>query len=289
MTVADEYSMTVSATTTNNEDTAETGLASANPVSAATLSGQLEAFGSTFVLAPTWSLRVRAEDNVLLSAFVEHDVAVLLQSEMQARNFNRSWREDVAPSLCADARRVYEEENAGGSSVISETMSMELFARAFNAKCLKTEMQLAYFPSDSAMTDFAIELDGVVLGVSVTRAPAHFTLADAERLLQKKLGGVLKSTAACYNAEWRKQILHIWARTPRVARLLEQAYSLQAAELVANTLCLVTYCGSLPELFTEKLAARPFRSRKLKGAKDEQHLRILQESDPIRFNNSSKL
>lgn len=248
----------------------------------------LGAFGSTFILAPAWSLRLGADDNVLLSAFVRHDCALLLQSEMQPRRAYKDWHLDVAPSLCDDARRVFETDNAGGSSLVSEAMSMELLCRVFGARLLKTEMELLYFPSDSAMTDFAVEMDGVALGVSVTRALSHpaspLTLTDAVRLLSKKLAGVLKSTAACYNVEWRKQILHVWARSARVARLLAHAYSLLEPSLIADTLCLVTRCSSLSEIFTEKTKIRAPQAKKLRGAKDDRHCQILQESDPLRMN-----
>ena len=252
-----------------------------------TEASMLDAYGCTFILAPAWSLRLGTEDNVLMSASVQSDMALLLQSELQPRCAYQEWRFDVAPSLCADARRVYEEENAGGSSLISEAMSMELLARAFGAKLLKTEMQLAYFPSTSAITDFAVELDGIELGVSVTRAMSHpdspLTLEAALRLLQKKLSGVLKSTAACYNASWRKQVLHIWARSAQAARLLEEAYALLAPELIHSTLVLVTRCNALPEIFTEKATARPPQAPKPpKGLKDEAHRRHLRESDPTR-------
>lgn len=136
-------------------------------------------------------------------------------------------------------------------------------------------------------TDFSVTLEGVELGVSVTRAISNptspFALDDAVRLLRKKLHGVVKSTAACFNADWRKQILHIWARSEKVAHLVEQAYALIEPELVADTLCFVTRCSALPELFDEKATPRKAAQR-LKGAKDAEHLRILQESDPTRSN-----
>jgi len=252
------------------------------PPSAATLG----AYGRTFVLAPAWSLLLGAEDGCLLRACVRQDCALFLQSEMQPRRSYKDWQLDVAPWLCESARRVYETDNAGGSSLISEAMSMEMLCRAFGASLLKTEMELAYFPSESAMTDFAVEIDGVKLGVSVTRALSHpssqLTLDDAVRLLSKKLAGVLKSTAACYNVGWDKQILHIWARTLKVARLLEQAYSMVDPLLRADTLCLVTRCSSLPELFTEHMKPRARPPRQLKGTKDLKHCQVLLESDPMR-------
>ena len=53
------------------------------------------------------------------------------------------------------------------------------------------------------------------------------------------------------------------------------------AALVADTVVLVTVCSGLPELFTEKQRAPPPRApRAPKGQKDEQHLKVLRESDP---------
>ncbi|KAL3903436.1 MAG: hypothetical protein SGPRY_011674, partial [Prymnesium sp.] len=253
---------------------------------AAEWSGTLDAFGCTFILTPTWSLRLGADDNLLLRTFIRHDCALLLQSEMQTRRTSDSWLLDVAPALCPDACRVLEADNAGGSSLISEAMTMELLAVAFGARLLKTEMELAYFPSESAMTDLAVEIDGVPLGVSVTRAVSRpsspLSVEAAMRLLDKKMSGILKSTASCYNVSWQKQILHIWARSSRVARVVEEAYSLLEPALKADTLCIVTRCSSLQEMFTEKTKARPSIPKKLKGVKDERHCRILAESDPTR-------
>ena len=47
----------------------------------------LGAYGSTFVLAPAFCLRLRAEDSLLLEAAVRHEgLAVLLQSELSGRH-----------------------------------------------------------------------------------------------------------------------------------------------------------------------------------------------------------
>lgn len=46
----------------------------------------LGAYGSTFVLAPSFSLRLGAEDSLLLRAAIQHEgLAVLLQSELSGR------------------------------------------------------------------------------------------------------------------------------------------------------------------------------------------------------------
>ena len=133
----------------------------------------------------------------------------------------------------------------------------------------------------------------IELGVSVTRAfcgpHRPFLAEDAERLLRKKLGGVLKSTATCCNADWRKQLLHVWVADEAAADVLYDAYARLEPALVADTVVLVTRVAGLPELFSEK-AAPPqsrTRTRALKGAKDEEHLRVLAESDPTRKRGSA--
>ena len=53
----------------------------------------------------------------------------------------------------------------------------------------------------------------------------RFGAAEAEALLRKKLRGVLAATEACYNAGFRKQLLHVWAASRGIARLLEVAHA----------------------------------------------------------------
>merc|ERR1719271_1242464 len=122
----------------------------------------------------------------------------------------------MAATLCAeellhaDASRLLSVPNAGGASRVSEAMSIEIMARAFGARLLRTETEIFYFPSNGAITDFTIELEGIALGVSVTRAMsapgADFGTPQALQLLDKKLRGVIRSTASCCGA-WGKQIL----------------------------------------------------------------------------------
>jgi len=192
---------------------------------------------------------------------------------------------DMAPTLTDDAMRLLTEDNAGGSSSISEAMSFELLHRSFGAKLDKTEMELRYFPSNGAMTDFSVTLDSIELGISVTRAlqPPNaptYSEADAELLLRKKLQGVLQSTRTCCNATWTKQLLHIWAQSTTIAEKLQLVYERLEPELLGETVVLVTLCQGLPELFGERVRVERRRCRELKGIKDERHLAILAESDP---------
>lgn len=246
-----------------------------------------DAYGQTFVLAPTFCLRLGAEDALLLSAAVKQEgLAVFLHSELSGKpQLSDTFEDAVAPCLTTDARRVWTEDNAGGSSRNSEALSMEVLARALKAVLHKTEMQLRYFPSNGAITDMCIAIGGEELGVSVTRAlgPPHraFTDEDAVHLLSKKLSGVLAATATCYNASWHKQLLHVWAGTTSIAQALERAYAALPPALTADTVVLVTVCHGVPEIFDEKAPARLCRApRPRKGEKDERHLQLLRASEP---------
>lgn len=248
------------------------------------------AFGCTFVIAPSWSLRLSAEDALLLVPMLHTSgFAMCVRSELQLRRIDAEWMYHVVPTICGDASRVLFEDNAGGASSISEAMSMELLARSFGARLTHTELELLYFPANSAMTDFCVELEGVHVGVSVTRAMQStnplaptFGIAEATSLLQKKLAGVLASTSTCFNVDWKKQLLHIWAESASVEEAIHQAYEGLPPELTADTVCLVTLC-TVPELYNEKRSVaegRPCVQRPLKGAKDDRHLRVLRESEP---------
>ena len=84
--------------------------------------------------------------------------------------------------------------NAGGNSVESETLSFEMLKKSFNAKLLKTEMEVSYWPMGGSITDYVCYMFDSIIGVSVTRAMKYngeFTYEDANKLLVKKLKGKL--------------------------------------------------------------------------------------------------
>ena len=89
-------------------------------------------------------------------------------------------------------------------------------------------------------------IDSLKIGVSVTRAFAYppetpYTNELAEELLEKKLAGVLESSANVSPEDaWEKQILHILAYTPdHQARVLESYQALDPS-LTADTIVVVT-------------------------------------------------
>jgi len=133
--------------------------------------------------------------------------------------------------------------NAGGNSLASEVLSLEVLRMLLNAKLSRTEMQLTYMPSGK-ITDYSCVIRGAQYGVSVTRALKFggvFTRSDARALLEKKLFGIQQSTRNVCEERWSKQILHIFAFDVNVAALLaHEWHSSISAELKANTTVLIT-------------------------------------------------
>ncbi|XP_078657425.1 AAC-rich mRNA clone AAC4 protein-like isoform X2 [Branchiostoma floridae x Branchiostoma belcheri] len=123
-----------------------------------------------------------------------------------------------------------------------QVLSCELLYRLFGAQLLKTEMEVTYFPQGGALTDYTCQLFGVQVGVSVTRAMkfrGEFDREDAEKLLMKKLTGVINATQNTMES-WDKQILHVWTPSKHVARVVTATYHTLLADVKANTVVLVT-------------------------------------------------
>ena len=232
------------------------------------------------------------DDFALFKLVVAHqELALIVRSECQPMSRGSGADEAVlTPMLSHDAQRMLLTDNAGGSSRISEALSMECLGRAFGAKLLSTEMELRYWPSNGSITDYSITFGDtdIAFGVSVTRAMSRpgeaFSVDSAEALLLKKLNGVLRSSQTCISHDMKKQILHVWARSEQDANALERAYAKVDAVTISSTIVLITVC-SLDLLFDEKARkVSPSRNRVQKGLKDALHLQILRESDPTRMN-----
>jgi len=142
-----------------------------------------------------------------------------------------------------DAKQVFANPNAGGSSALSEALSCEVLSTQFGVSLCRTEMQIKYW-AQSKITDFSVTVGGVRIGVSVTRACAfrgQFTLENAQALLTKKLNGINDSTEHVITPHaWRRQALHIFVQHQYIADLLEVAYNALPTELRRDTLVLCT-------------------------------------------------
>eukprot|EP00897_Mesotaenium_endlicherianum_P000978 jgi/Mesen1/10881/ME000935S10222 len=181
--------------------------------------------------------------------------------------------------LGTDATRVATEPNAGGASTVSESLSVEYFARRFGASNVVTEMevcvpfgqsqiddgisqmsvcwQVAYNNAHWKKVDYICDIYGQRVGVSVTRAmsypdPGKFTEESARTLLYKKLYGlVVARSGVSSRHSFMKAVLHVWCETKQAALLLQSAYPAMAKDLeVEEDLILVLTVA-------EGLSARP--------------------------------
>jgi len=146
-------------------------------------------------------------------------------------------------NLSRDAIKLVDVPNAGGSSEVSEMLSFEVLMKTFQARLLKTEMEVDYFPQGGSITDYVCEIFGTKLGVSVTRAMKFrggtFDEEDARHLLTKKLNGVIRSSANSLE-NWNKQILHVWSANRDVTNTLIKVYSTLPEDVVSNTVVFIT-------------------------------------------------
>lgn len=156
--------------------------------------------------------------------------------------------------LSDGSMRVMEQKGAGCSlsAQLSEAMSYEVLYRLYGASSLRCETELQYRKQHGfSMIDYRCEIDGVRVGVSVTRAVdgipecARFTRDAARRLLGKKLRGIRSAAEAVLpHDRWHRSLLHVWASTAHAARLVKrEAKALLASDSPLcdpNTLILVT-------------------------------------------------
>lgn len=172
--------------------------------------------------------------------------------------------------LTEGGERIKNLPNAGGNSVASEVLSFELLRCMCGAELLRTEMELEYFPFGGKITDYSIELYGLHIGVSVTRAMKYngiFNDEDAKRLLTKKLYGVNESSRLVCQP-FHKQILHIFCTHEYIADVLERVYATLDPELQSTTLVVLTIAHDVPWIFSnpvvspEEAAAKKKRRRR---------------------------
>lgn len=139
--------------------------------------------------------------------------------------------------LGQDATRVRTESNAGGTSTISECLSVEYFVRRFQARDIVTEMEVEYCSFNWKKVDYICTLYGQRVGISVTRAmsfpdPKDFSAQMAYRLLHKKLFGlVVARHGVSKRHSFSQCILHVWCETQQTADLMQREYDAVSREL----------------------------------------------------------
>lgn len=154
--------------------------------------------------------------------------------------------------LSAGAQEILRDGTAGGSSGYSEALSFELLHRCEGATLVKSETEIVYDAAGS-ITDILVEIDGHPVGVSVTRAVAFpfdtpYDVPTAQMLLERKLAGILESTANVSAADaWVKQILYVIAYAPMHAESILAAWELVDASLRADTILMVTVTNGMDD------------------------------------------
>ena len=146
--------------------------------------------------------------------------------------------------------RLYDTPNAGGASVHSEVMSIELLQRMCKATLIATETEVTYWPPNGPITDYVCRIGSTPFGVSVTRAfhyrgSQYFTDCDAATLLNKKLQGVINSTTNVLFPGFSKQILHVWCQSDEVAQTVRRQYKRLSSVVRANTIVILTVCDAV--------------------------------------------
>ena len=135
------------------------------PSAGAAQAGEQTLFRHRFLVNQDFCIRMPLDaQSLLYSCTMNADLSGYMELQLEA------FRPLAKVRWSPDARRMLSLPNAGGSSLVSEALALELLARTFGASLKKTETELVYHPG-SKMTDFAIDVfGGYPLGVSVTRA-----------------------------------------------------------------------------------------------------------------------
>lgn len=126
-------------------------------------------------------------------------------------------------------RRSLSIKNAGGSSEISEALSMQYMYYRFNASRFIPEMEVDYW-IESKICDYLMRCNNENFGVSVTRAVSYpftqeFSYDSAFALLNKKLYGLIVARNSISDKHmFHRSILHIWCMTAHTAHNIRKAY-----------------------------------------------------------------
>ncbi len=127
-----------------------------------------------------------------------------------------------------------------------------MLARCEGASLRETETEIVY-DTMGDLTDMVVEIEGVRLGVSVTRAfvfpPSDpYTVAIATDLLNDKLMGVLESSANVSAEDaWAKQILVVVAYADMHAGSIMTAYEALDSGVKADTIVYVVVTDGMDE------------------------------------------
>lgn len=133
---------------------------------------------------------------------------------------------------------VLETQNAGGSSELSECVSMQILYEQFKARGVTTEMEIKYWCDHWKRCDYVTRLgdNKHKTAVSVTRVAmrknklgqplVQFNRVMAVQLFAKKLRGLVVARTGIVSDDdgFDESILHILCRHEREVEILRQVY-----------------------------------------------------------------
>ncbi|MDY0058914.1 MAG: hypothetical protein RBU45_03825 [Myxococcota bacterium] len=147
--------------------------------------------------------------------------------------------------LSPGGQEILADGNAGGGSLLSEVFAYEVLYRCEGAELLKTETEIVY-EGQGKLTDLLVGLDGLKIGVSVTRAVGWpredpYPVDRAKALLEDKLSDVQASSGhVAAEDRWAKQILHVIAYGEGHAESVRTAFTQIDEGIIGDTVVVVT-------------------------------------------------
>lgn len=153
------------------------------------------------------------------------------------------------------SKKILNSVNAGGNSEVSESFSALYMSMQFGGCELKSEMEIKYI-TESKIIDYIINIYGVKVGVSVTRAMGYphesrFTREDANELITKKLNGLVMAQNNTHESDkYNVAILHVISMSPRITELVEKTY--RELQGNYNVILIATVC-SYSDIYTNEI------------------------------------
>jgi hypothetical protein len=173
---------------------------------------------------------------------------------------------------CEDALAIWNEPNAGGKSINSEALSMEMMSALWGGHEVVTEMEVEYWNESWTKCDYMCSVpskERELVAVSVTRAmwyphPSGFNRDEARRLLKKKLHGLIVARQGIMGKSFRKSVLHVWCETEAIADEVQLVYeTLISDSLKGDIVVLLSIAEDAPYVFydyEDTIYIRPDRS-----------------------------
>ncbi len=160
--------------------------------------------------------------------------------------------------LCDDAMKILTSPNAGGSSILSEALSMHILHDQLQATSVKTEMEIQYWCVNWKKCDYITQINGNNAIVSVTRVAygfgKSFTEDMAYHLCAKKLSDLAISRLGIYGYDgFGRSILHILCRSEEESRILSTIYDKLPDEIRSDiTVIISIITGQTDRVFSNK-------------------------------------